>query len=125
MGPGRVGLRSWGSTKSKGASLNGKLFPAVYEVGMRPISVLSWSTDQVSGDEMLLAMLSWRSMAGTIISVVFPSHFIQSSHSSMSIPSLKAFSKTLFSGLMYARGVMRFALSPSTPMYKCLKGIVR
>ncbi len=73
---------------------------------------------------MVLAMLSLRSRLGKIISL-FPSHFTQSAHSSMSTTLLKALSNTLtlFSEVLYPRGVMR-RLPFVAGWYKCLEGIM-
>lgn len=88
------------SSSSNGASSNGNSVPGVYEVVIISAPEVSRPMIQVSGEEVLLDVLSLRSIEGGSRSCVAPSHLIQSSHSSMPSPSLKALSKALELGLL-------------------------
>ena len=109
------------SSISKGASSTGNSLTVVYVHEIWSFPVLSRSVDQVSGDEMLLAKLS-RRLSGDSSSEA--SHFIQSSHSSMSISVLKALSKTLLSGLTKHLGVINSNSPFGARRYRFLEGIV-
>lgn len=114
---------SGASSSSNGASSKGNSFAEEYDAEIGSLPALPWSVDHVSGEEMLLAKLS-RRLSGKSSSAALPSHFIQSSHSSISISALKALSKMLFSGLTRPLGVINSTSPFAALRYKFLETMV-
>jgi hypothetical protein len=92
-------------SSSNGVSSNGNSFLIDSEGCIESLEALSISVVQISGEDISLVMPPLLCMIGDPSSAAPPSHRIQSSHSSMSISTLKALSKTLRSGLASVRGV--------------------
>jgi len=103
---------------SNRASSNGNSLAVEYKAGKVVfLPAVSTSVDQVSREETLLAKLCLHPAPRNSSSAP-PSHFIQSFHSFMSIVSLRAVSKTLPTGLIGPRGVVKSKLA-----YKFLENI--